>query len=194
MAVNKVEFAGNTLIDLTDTTAVAADVASGKLFHLASGVLATGTAVMSGGLDYEIGTFEPEENVARPQINFAKTHATMPILVSFSDATGVDTTTQSNLVFTYFDYWKAFGKGFPYNTTNVRYSIIWYNYRLNNTGSTSVGATTTSYTSGNVNKDETKYPRYWVDESGFRPYTTSSSRYWRAGRTYKWIAVWYERT
>ena len=42
--VNKVVLAGgNTLIDLTSDTAIAADVASGKYFHLASGQRVQGT-------------------------------------------------------------------------------------------------------------------------------------------------------
>ena len=42
MAVNKVVLGNETLLDLTGDTATAADVASGKTFHLASGVQATG--------------------------------------------------------------------------------------------------------------------------------------------------------
>lgn len=48
MAINKVEFGGNTLIDITDTTAVAADVLSGKYFYTSAGVKTEGTG--SGGL------------------------------------------------------------------------------------------------------------------------------------------------
>lgn len=45
MANNKVALSdGTVLIDLTGDTAVASDVASGKTFHLASGLQATGTA------------------------------------------------------------------------------------------------------------------------------------------------------
>lgn len=48
MAVNKVvQSNGTTLIDITSTTAVESDVASGKTFFLANGALATGTG--SGG-------------------------------------------------------------------------------------------------------------------------------------------------
>ena len=43
MAVSKVAYNGQTLIDLTGDTATAADVATGKTFHLANGVKTTGT-------------------------------------------------------------------------------------------------------------------------------------------------------
>lgn len=42
---NKVVYDGQVLIDLTGDTATAADVAQGKIFHLASGAQAIGTAV-----------------------------------------------------------------------------------------------------------------------------------------------------
>lgn len=50
MAVNKiVQSNGTTLIDITPTTAVASDVASGKVFFAANGVQTTGTASGSSG-------------------------------------------------------------------------------------------------------------------------------------------------
>lgn len=49
MAVNKVVYAGTTIIDITDTTAEASDVAQGKYFYLPSGQKVVGTASTGGG-------------------------------------------------------------------------------------------------------------------------------------------------
>lgn len=52
MANNKVQLAnGTVLIDITDTTAVASDVAAGKYFYNAAGVKTEGTASGGGGGD-----------------------------------------------------------------------------------------------------------------------------------------------
>ena len=54
MAKNKVVYNGTTLIDLTDTTATASDVASGKYFYTNAGVRTEGTASSSGGLAVQV--------------------------------------------------------------------------------------------------------------------------------------------
>lgn len=49
MAKNKVVYNGQTLIDLTDTTAEAADVSEGKYFYTKAGVRTAGTNSGGGG-------------------------------------------------------------------------------------------------------------------------------------------------
>ena len=52
MAVNKVIYDGNTLIDLTSDTATADDVVSGKTFHNRAGTVTTGTIADGNSLGY----------------------------------------------------------------------------------------------------------------------------------------------
>lgn len=75
MPVSKVEYAGNTLIDITDTTATASDVTAGKYFYTADGTKTLGTSSGGGGggtADYVTGTITvaSETSVASGGTNF----------------------------------------------------------------------------------------------------------------------------
>ena len=59
MAINKVNYGNTTLIDLTDTTAEASDVAQGKYFYGKDGVKTEGTG-SGGGILELIGSYEAE--------------------------------------------------------------------------------------------------------------------------------------
>lgn len=54
MAVNKVNYGNTTIIDITDTTATASDVASGKYFYTNAGVRTQGTASGGGGKNVQV--------------------------------------------------------------------------------------------------------------------------------------------
>lgn len=139
-----------------------------------------------GGLEYETGTWTPASDVARGEISFSKTHTSAPVIVVLSDTTGtVYSTNQTNYVFAFVDFTFLFGSGFPYSTTALRDAAAYYSYR-----STS---TTTGGNYVNIRNEAgstTSSCDYWVEKDKFHPYSNSDSRYWRANRTYKWIAVW----
>lgn len=144
-----------------------------------------------GGLEYETGTWKPGSDIAKGTVNFSKSHPEAPFFILMSDATGTGSSaTNSNHLFGYVDPYKLFGAGFPYTSSGFRYGAAFYIYRASSTSSTTFASVTFQYNSDSSGTSSTTYPRYWATESGFRPYSNSTSRYWRAGRTYKWIAVW----
>lgn len=61
---NKVVYNGTTLIDLTADTTLAADVAEGKYFHLASGERVQGALIDGDNLGYGVST-QPLVGTAR---------------------------------------------------------------------------------------------------------------------------------
>ena len=143
------------------------------------------------GLEYETGTYEPASDIARPTITWSKTHSEAPFFVLFVDATGTaHSATNSSYVFAFVDYYKLYGTGVPYSSSGFRYATAFYNYRGTSTSSISTGGTICSYNSNNTSSSGSSYPRYWASPTDFHPYTGNTSRYWRSGRTYKWIAVW----
>ena len=142
-----------------------------------------------GGLVYETGTYTPTADIARPEITWTNSHTESPVFVGVSDvssASGI--TANSNILFVYFDPWKAFGAGYPYSTSATRYSVAYYTYKTSS--SVSSAGTTMSRSSDETGAGSATYSRYWASPTDFHPYSNSTSRYWRANRTYKWIAVW----
>ena len=143
----------------------------------------------SSGLTYETGTYTPTSDTARPTISFSNSHTNPPILVALSDtsaASGI--TSNSNILFVFWDPYQQNGAGYPYSTSATRYSVAYYSYRSSN--GTSSAATLIQYNSSNTGDSSTSYSRYWASASNFHPYSNSTSRYFRANRNYKWIAVW----
>jgi len=141
------------------------------------------------GLTYETGTYTPTADTARPSISFSNTHSTTPILVAMADTSAASSiTSSSNVLFCYWDPYRAFGTSFPTSTTSPRYSVAFYSYR--GSSSFTSQAVTTQYNSDNTSSSSSSYSRYWATASDFHPGSNSNSRYWRSGRTYKWYAVW----
>lgn len=144
-----------------------------------------------GGLEYETGTWTPASDTARGTITFSNTHTNPPAFYGLSDATGtIDSQTYTNMFMMGYDSYRFTGVGFPYSTTEYRYGAVFFMYRGKSTTSLTNGNSVFQYNSDNTRADNNAYPRYWATPTELHPYTSSTSRYWRAGRTYKWIAIW----
>lgn len=63
MAINKVEFGGDTLIDLTGDNAVASQVLDGRRFHLRNGTQTTGTMANIGIKTVDLRAFNYPEDI-----------------------------------------------------------------------------------------------------------------------------------
>ena len=82
MAVNKVIYGSNTIIDITDTTATPSDVISGKYFYLANGQKAAGTASVTAYSDVvEILPNGAEHHIITGDINLAADTVTADTLL-----------------------------------------------------------------------------------------------------------------
>ena len=79
MAISKVAYDGHTLIDLSGDTAIAADVASGKTFHLANGEQATGTN--TGGIT-PTGTINITSNGTHDVTSYATANVNVPVIIT----------------------------------------------------------------------------------------------------------------
>lgn len=145
-----------------------------------------------GGLEYETGTYTPTADIARPTISFTNTHTTAPFYVLISDSTGTySNVTNSNYAMMFTDFGQLHG-GVVENSggTAIRYGEVRYTSRSSSTTSLTAGAAVFYTPSTDTRDSINTYMRYWVTETGFKPYCNNASRYWRTGRTYKWIAVW----
>ena len=146
----------------------------------------TGTLVE--GPAYETGTYTPASNTSRPTISFANSHTHPPIFLMMVDTTSGTPASNSNVEFVFVDPYRAFGSGFPTINNGTFYATVFYPYIASN--SLSTGQSQISHNSDDTTNTSNSYVYYWVSNTNFRPYSNSSSRYWRSGRTYKWIAVW----
>ena len=146
-----------------------------------------------GGLEYESGTYTPTSDIARATINFTNTHTVPPAIVNIFDCSETATypSSNSNVSMTYVDMYRLYGSKYLYSqkTTEYRYAVVNNVYYGTSLTNLSIASTFCLYNSDNTGDGSNSYSRYFAKPNCFYPYT-GSSRYWKANRTYKWIAIW----
>ena len=172
-------------IETSDADATAADIASGKTAYV-NGSLIVGTASGGGGgLEYESGIFTPAEDIARPVISFSNVHTNKPSLVLMSDVEETLAAADSAEYFAILNWFDCFGVALKASASIMNYARVQFGYK------TSAGLTQGGYVINDYNGTSvTTALGYYLSNSSFTPYAGSDSRYFRSGRTYKWIAVW----
>jgi len=142
----------------------------------------------SGGLEFETGTWTPSENVVSATVPLLKQHDKPPMAFIIADAATSDVPEQSMIMNMYFDTFQGLGSSIQYDNA-YRYGFATYRARTTGT-SVSTGNQDIRYPYTNPDATNNTYSRYWATESSIRAYSAYDTRYWRSGRTYKWIAVW----
>lgn len=171
---------------IPSNAAAASDIAQGKLAYV-NGSLVAGTSSGGGGggLVYETGTWTPASDASEHIISFTNTHSSVPINVIVSDIGSDLATSNSNMYFTLDNWYELSGYPVRQNATTSLYAAIRYAYKTSS-GLTASGQNIL-YATGD---SSSAYLNYWLTSSWAKVSSGSTSRYWRAGRTYKWIAVW----
>lgn len=209
--VNKVVYGTTVLVDLTGDTVTADKLMQGYTAHDRSGALITGTASATGGviqdqdgylvldddtptptprgLEYETGTWTPSEDVQIYAISLSNTHTVAPAAYVVYDADDSTVQDNSNIICRYLNYAQMCGVATTFSGTTTYYGQI--SYASKSTG-TSAGSGNTyllkPYT--DTSDGNNGCSRFYATETSIKAYGANSTRYWRSGRTYKWMAVW----
>lgn len=141
-----------------------------------------------GGLEYEMGTWSPSADTNHGSILFTNQHSAAPCFFAVADIDASVPADSSATAITYYDLYKISQAGIPYYNTSRRYSLLYYAYMSGTSGQ--CAANFTGKNSDDVGDSTTNYPRFFCTETELKPYCYQDSKLWRAGRTYKWIAVW----
>ena len=197
MAISKVQYKTSSeatpivWMDATPATASASDILSPMTAMLADGVITTGTGSGggSGGLMYETGTWTPAEDVSSYTIPFINTHSVAPSIYVIAEATAQTIMyASSNVCVAYSNIHQITGAACE-TDNDTYYGFVMQRYTTSGNAMTGATANLVSpYT--NASDSTNTQSRYWAKETGIKATSSSSSRYWRSGRTYKWIAVW----
>lgn len=142
--------------------------------------------ITEASLEYETGTYTPTEDISRLTISFANTHTTRPYFVMMIDISSATAVPSSNSMLTWsIESWQdVYDTGLYFYSTDLYYARISYIYQSGSSFSTNETNISGLTGTGNASFG------YYLTASEFLPYSGSSNRFFRSGRTYKWIAVW----
>ena len=144
-----------------------------------------------GGLEYETGTWTPTVDTQIYAAQFSNTHSTLPVFAACVDASDsyLDTTNTAHM-WMFFDYYHLFGSPIYASGSTIYYALGFRYYRTTTQTTLTTGVVSITHPYTDTSDNTYSYVGYWVSQTGLSINTGTASRLWRAGRTYKWIAVW----
>ena len=133
-----------------------------------------------GGLEYETGTYEPSADINNVTISFTNEHTSRPMSIIFEDVTNTPQSTNNALLaWAYSGWYDAFGLYVEAGNEVQMYGRVQYG-----TGGAAYGGA--GYNLSAITGTGSNAIERYVTTSGFQLYSCNL----KAGRTYKWIAVW----
>ena len=138
-----------------------------------------GSTPSVSGLVYETGTWNPSTDTNNQWISFNNTHDALPLYVSMEDSDPSTITTAATFGWCCINLYSSYGE-----PTYTHYGMCNRRYTDSNV------AWTTNTANITATGDPSSVIANYVTTTEFRANGTNTSYYWRAGRTYKWIAVW----
>lgn len=197
MPVNNFDFekADGIIKNVQDMAVGRAPISAQKIFDYVS-VMQKGFGIGSGlHFEVETGELTLDADTQRPSIAFVDDHgARMPVIAAIYDADNTyDNTYNTMYALTYQDFTQVTGVPMQPNTVDNIYALVSTAYRSNS--DTALNSYPIEYylthPASDTGDSSIAYPRYWVKPDGFTPGVSTSSQYYRAGRTYKWIVIWF---
>jgi len=141
-----------------------------------------------GGLVSESGTWTPSADTDADTITFANSHTKLPVLCVVFDNTNTSVTpNETVLAFQFIDYTNISTDGISRADTSKIYATI-NQLVLSSNSSTSNITRNCSKKSSLALASSEAYPRYWVTPTQINLH--GLNYYFRADRTYKWLAIW----
>ena len=131
------------------------------------------------GLEYEEGTYTPSTDETNPEIFFTNTHTQLPAFVLIADSTGERNIGSPQYGGTMIANFESF-TGYPLIASSSNYVVAYTRYVASNNG---------AYTGASQAVGNSTISDYMTTTS-FKPSVSSTTRFWKAGVPYKWIAVW----
>ena len=147
--------------------------------------------VSGGGLEYETNTIVYGTNQTELTAQFSETHDKMPYIVTVVDVSGTySSETYAPMCLVYFCYWDLLHATVLPAEGDNEYGMVFSRHRGTGGNQLVTGGIQLTHTSDDAGSSDYTYPKYWVTNTGITMHGITSSFSFKAGRTYRWTAIW----